>query len=93
MIKKDNHGNEYEEGSVIYDGEKWHIQPPITIQRIGACFNVIVGEKESEQITYDEMLGLITQLTMPGHKHCLSWLKTPAEHQEWRNSLKERNNK
>jgi len=47
----------------------------------GGCFDVIVGDKSTEQLTYDEMLGVITQLTVPDEKRCLRWLKTKEDHE------------
>lgn len=49
------------------------------------CFDVIVGNKSTEQLTFDEMLGTIAQLTVPRKKRCLQWLKTKAQHEAFRN--------
>lgn len=42
-------------------------------------FNVIYENKRALGITYDEMLGLISAITMPEMRPCLNWLKTKQE--------------
>jgi hypothetical protein len=51
------------------------------------CFDVIVGDKSTDQLTFDEMLGVVAQLTVPDTKRCLAWLKTKEQHEAWRASL------
>lgn len=38
------------------------------------------GDKSADHLGWDEMLGLITALTMPESKPCLQWMKTRKEH-------------
>lgn len=45
------------------------------------CFDIVVGDKNTDQLTFDEMLGVIAQLTIPNKKRCLSWLKTREQHE------------
>lgn len=52
------------------------------------CFDVVYGDKSTGQLTFDEMLGTIAQLTMPDNKRCLSWLKTKKEHELFLNRNK-----
>jgi hypothetical protein len=49
------------------------------------CFDVVVGDKSTDQLSFDEMLGVIAQLTIPKNKRCLNWLKTKEEHEAFRN--------
>lgn len=59
----------------------------ITIERLEYGFNVIQGDKYSDQLGFDEMLGLIAILTMPDHTPHLQWMKTKEEHDAWRASI------
>ena len=55
-------------------------------------FVVFDGDKSSGQLTYDEMLGLVAQLTMPESRPCLQWMKSPEQwkaHGERRRSLRD----
>lgn len=47
----------------------------------GGSFDVFVEDKYADHLTYDEMLGLISQLTMPEPRRCLFWLKTKEQHE------------
>lgn len=47
-------------------------------------FDVHVGNRNTEQLTFDEMIGVIVQLTMPNDRRCLQWLKTEEEHRRFR---------
>lgn len=47
-------------------------------------FNVIQEDKCSEHLGYDEMLGLVSALTMPDSRPCLQWMRTKEEHQRQR---------
>lgn len=51
----------------------------------GGCFDVVVGNKSTAQLSFDEMLGVIAQLTVPRKKRCLSWLKTKKQHESFLN--------
>ncbi len=54
------------------------------------------GDKSSNHLGYDEMLGLFAALSMPENRPCLNWMKTDAQHkaeQEYFESIKERNSK
>lgn len=52
------------------------------------CFDVHVGNKSTGQVTFDEMLGTVAQLTMPDNRRCLQWLKTEEQHQAFKNRYK-----
>lgn len=52
------------------------------------CFDVHVGNRSTEQVSFDEMLGVVAQLTCPQNKRCLQWLKTEEQHQAFRNRNK-----
>lgn len=43
------------------------------------CFEVFQGNKSSDELNFDEMLGLITSLTIPEHCPCLLWMKTKEQ--------------
>lgn len=42
-------------------------------------FTVRQGDKYSDELGYDEMLGTISALTMPEKRPCLHWMKTKEE--------------
>ncbi|MCM1079111.1 MAG: hypothetical protein NC344_05720 [Bacteroidales bacterium] len=44
-------------------------------QTQGNGFSVIQGDKYSDKFGYDEMLGLVSALTMPQDRPCLQWMK------------------
>jgi len=47
------------------------------------CFDVSFEGKKAVGVTYDEMLGLISSITMPENRPCLNWLKTPEQIKAW----------
>lgn len=47
-------------------------------------FDVWQGDKHSDHLGFDEMLGLISALTMPGNRPCLQWMRTEEEWRRWR---------
>jgi hypothetical protein len=52
----------------------------IIIKRDGNFgFDVWQGNKHSNHLGYDEMLGLISALTMPENRPCLQWMKSDEE--------------
>lgn len=53
-------------------------------------FNVYYGEKCADGVNYDEMLGLVTCITMPDARPCLNYLWTKEQLIEWKK--KYRNN-
>ena len=42
-------------------------------------FEVFQGDKSSGELSFDEMLGLITSLTMSERRPCLQWMKTKEQ--------------
>ena len=50
-----------------------------------SLFIVHQGDKNSGPLGYDEMIGLITSLTMPDIRPCLQWMKTEEEHKKFNN--------
>ena len=44
-------------------------------------FTVRQGDKYADEIGYDEMIGLVTQLTMPEKRGLIVWMRTKEEHQ------------
>jgi hypothetical protein len=52
----------------------------ITIKQYNnGYFEVFQGDKSSGELGYDEMLGLVSALTMPKNRPCLQWMKTNEE--------------
>ena len=52
------------------------IMEDIIIKRDGNfCFEVWQGNKHSNHLGYDEMLGLISALTMSENRPCLKWIR------------------
>jgi hypothetical protein len=43
-------------------------------------WKVTLGDKYAEKLNYDEMLGLVTTLTMPTDRPCIHLLRTKEEH-------------
>lgn len=60
----------------------------IIIEKLeGGAFNVVQGAKYSGTLSYDEMLGLVSALTITKEPNCLRWMKTKGEHEAWHDSL------
>lgn len=58
----------------------------ITIHRNeGGAFFVLHGDKLADQLTYEEMLGLVAQLAMPTQHRAMAWLKTA---EAWRDQAR-----
>lgn len=61
----------------------------ITIEKLeGGAFNVVQGNKYSDTLSYDEMLGLVSALTIAKEPNCLRWMQTKEEHEVRFNNLK-----
>lgn len=57
----------------------------ITIKQYNnGCFKVFQRDKGSGELSYDEMLGLVSALTMSKNRPCLQWMKT---NEEWKNRM------
>lgn len=54
-----------------------------TDKDINNFFTVRQGDRYSDKLSYDEMLGLISALTMPKERLCLRWMKTEEEWRIW----------
>lgn len=50
---------------------------------INNCFTVRQGDRYNDKLTYDEMLGLISALTMPKERPCLHLMRTEEEWRLW----------
>lgn len=50
-------------------------------------FDVWQGDKHSDHLGFDEMLGLISALTMPENRPCLQWMRTEDEWKRWRSDV------
>lgn len=52
----------------------------ITIKQYdNGCFEVFQGNKSSDELSFDEMLGLIAALTIPESCLSLLWMKTKEQ--------------
>lgn len=56
-------------------------------------FDVWQGDKHSDHLGFDEMLGLISALTMPENRPCLQWMRTEEEWRRWRSDVYNATNK
>lgn len=54
-----------------------------TDKDINNCFTVRQGDRYSDKLTYDEMLGLISVLTMPKERPCLRWMRAEEKWRLW----------
>lgn len=60
------------------------MKPDIIIKQLdNGCFDVHVEDKSTDQLSFDEMIGLVAQLTVPKNKRCLQWLKTKEQHESF----------
>lgn len=59
----------------------------ITIERSEHGFTVRQGDRYADEITFDEMLGLIVYLTKPDRVPYGGWMKTYVEHSKWHKYL------
>lgn len=50
---------------------------------VTGSFDVTFEGKIAVGVTYDEMLGLVSTITMPETRPCLFWLKTPEQIKAW----------
>lgn len=57
----------------------------IKIEKLeGGAFNVVQGDRYSDTLNYDEMLGLVSALTIAKEPKCLCWMLTKEEHERSR---------
>lgn len=60
----------------------------IKIEKLeGGAFNVVQGDRYSDTLGYDEMLGLVSALTIAKEPNCLRWMQTKEEHDAWLDRL------
>lgn len=60
----------------------------ITIEKLeGGAFNVVQGDRYSDTLSYDEMLRLVSALTIAKEPMCLRWMQTKEEHEARRPKL------
>lgn len=50
-------------------------------------FEVRQGNKYCDSAGWDEMLALVSSLTMPEPRPCLQWMRTDEDHKAWRESM------
>lgn len=57
-------------------------------------WKVSQGDRYADGLCFDEMIGLLCSLTLPQtYKPHLTWMKTKAEHKQWRDNLKKNKKK
>lgn len=56
-------------------------------------FDVWQGDKHSGHLGFDEMLGLISTLTMSENRPCIQWMRTEEEWRRWRSEVHNATNK
>ena len=54
--------------------------PPVEILRHKNTFTVRQGQRYSDRLYWEEMLGLVAAMTVPESPLCLQWLKTQEQH-------------
>ena len=59
----------------------------IKINKEGS-FDVIKGDRYADRVYYEEMLGLVSALTMPKERPCLCWMRTKEQHDAMRAKFK-----
>ncbi len=61
----------------------------ITIkQNTNGTFDVEYENKIADHLGYEEMLGLVSAITMPEKRPCLNWLWTKERRKEWDKKMK-----
>lgn len=63
-----------------------------TSEKNPRCFDVIYGNRMADGIGYDEMLGLVSAITMPEERPCLQWLWTKEQREDFEKRLNEIHN-
>ena len=56
-------------------------------------FTVSQGERTAKEVTYEEILGLISAMTLAEPRRCLQWLKTKEEQHHWDSYLDKLSNR
>ena len=59
-------------------------------ENLDGTFTVRYDRKTAQGLGYDEMIGLITQISMPKERKCLQWLRTKEEIEERKREIKKR---
>jgi hypothetical protein len=54
-------------------------------------WNIEHDGKSADRLTWDEMLGLVAQITMPEERRCCQWLKTPEQIAAWKETYGKEN--
>jgi hypothetical protein len=63
-------------------------RPPIEIFKQKNTFTVRQGQRHSDQLYWEEMLGLVAAMTVPKSPLCMQWLKTQKQHDRRKSTLK-----
>ena len=61
----------------------------ITVTKESNGFKVQQGNKWADALCYDEMMGLVSSLTMPERRPCLQWMLTKEQHEAREASIRE----
>lgn len=52
-------------------------------ESITGMFDVTFEGKTAVSVAYDEMLGLVSSITIPENRPCMQWLKSPEQIKAW----------
>ncbi len=50
------------------------------------------GDKYADWLSYDEMMGVVSSLTMPKERPCLQWMRTKEQHELIKNAIEQQDN-
>ena len=56
-------------------------------EEVWGGWKVTQGDKYADGLTFEEMIGLVCSLTIPGERPCLHWMATKELHKERRDRL------
>lgn len=64
---------------------------PVIIERAEYGYTVRQGDRYGNELTFDEMLGLVIHLTMPKRLPYGNWIKTEEQWEEYYESFRRHN--
>ena len=59
------------------------MEPIIITYNEGKGYEVRHGDRWADHLCYDEMMGVVSAITMPEERYCLQWLRTREQHDNW----------
>jgi len=61
---------------------------PVEIFKQKKTFTVRQGQRYSDRLYWEEMIGLVAAMTIPERPLCMQWLKTQQQHDRRKSRLK-----